>query len=157
MSDKFTLVAAKDVRIKTLLHTWTSPAQPTITTSESYFEGAGVVLMRDSFKAQFIDLEVLASQARGLSVDKLVENSPDALILLQLGDKAEIPVSQFNDFLSKHRESTERFVFYLRGKDGNLRSVSASWSARRLGWVVYATPVELDSPWDAGIRIVSCK
>ena len=111
--------------ILTLLRTVRIAAQPAVTTSEDYFKEAGVVVMWDNFKAQFLGLEVPATDEVELAVRKLEEGSLDAPILAELGEKAETSVSQFKAFLAENRKSQEWFIFYLRGKDGNLWAVHA--------------------------------
>ena len=141
--------------ILTLLRTWTCPAQPAVTTSKEYFEGAGVKWMGKNFEAQFLGLEVLETSKVELAVRKLDQNSLDAPILTELGDKAETSPSQFRTFLAANRESTEWFIFYLRGKDGNLWAVDANWFVDDAGWNVSAGSVGNRNPWSAGGRVLS--
>lgn len=143
------------------IRTFTAEALPQVTTTKSYFLEAGVVWMGGNFISQFIDLEVLATDARELSVDKIEESSFDVTILSQLGKKAGITVSQFRDFLSMHQETAGWFVFYLTGNNGNLWVVDAHWLPEYLGWLVNAYSIERrderrDS-WGAGYQVVSCK
>lgn len=139
------------------VRTWTASAQVEITTSEKYFEEAGVVWMGDNFKAQFIDLEVPATDARELAVLNLEEKSLDAPILAELKERAEISVSHFREFLNKHRNSKEWLLFYLRGKDGDLWAVDAYWDVDGRGWNVSADSISDPSPWGAGRQVVSRK
>ncbi|MEK7536857.1 MAG: hypothetical protein AAB584_00205 [Patescibacteria group bacterium] len=141
--------------ILTLLRNVRVPAQPAITTSEKYFKEAGVVWMGNDFKAQFLGLEVPATEEAELAVRKLEEASLDAPILAELGDKAEIPVSQFCAFLAANRESQEWFIFYLIGKNGKPWAVRAFWDSADRGWRVYADSVEYPRGWSVGYRVVS--
>lgn len=141
--------------ILTLLRTVRIPAQPAVITSEEYFKEAGVVVMRDNFKTQFLGLEVPATNETELAVCKLEKTSLDAPILAELGDRAEISVNQFRAFLAENRESTEWFIFYLRGKDGSLWAVGAYWLAVSDGLSVDAYSVGNPNRWYAGNRVVS--
>jgi len=141
--------------ILTLLRTVRIAAQPAVTTSEDYFKEAGVVVMWDNFKAQFLGLEVPATDEVELAVRKLEEGSLDAPILAELGEKAETSVSQFKAFLAENRKSQEWFIFYLRGKDGNLWAVYAYWYSDYGGWHVNADEVTNPDRWFAGHQVVS--
>ena len=147
--------------ILTTLRIMRIPTQPAILTSEEYFKEAGVVWMGSNFEAQFLGLGEFGVEATDLVVSKLVEASLDALILVELGDKAEILVSQFREFLSLNKQSPEGCVFYLRGRDENLWTVRADWRDGDGGWFVSAFPVDVDElseerdGWNADDRIVS--
>ena len=155
--DEFKLWLKKvaTVTLLTFLRTVRIAAQPAVTTSEKYFKEAGVVVMWDNFKAQFLGLEVPATEEAELVVRKLEQDSPDAPILTELGDKAETSVSQFKAFLAANRKSTEWFIFYLRGKDGNLCAVYASWDAGDDGWGVNAGSVDSPGRWRVGNQVLS--
>lgn len=142
-------------KILTFLRTVRIPAQPAVTTSEEYFKEAGVVVAGSNFKAQFYGLEVPATEEAELAVRKLEETSVDAPILAELCDKAEISVSQFRAFLAENRGSSEWFIFYLKGKDGKVWAVSASWRVGLGGWRVFADSVSGPSRWFQGLRVVS--
>lgn len=141
--------------ILTFLRTMCIAAQPAATTSKEYFAEAGVVLTGSNFETQFYGLEVPAVDTAELKVSKLEENSLDAPIMAELGDKTETSVSQFKAFLAEHRESKEWFIFYLRGKDGNLWAVRAYWHADDGGWRVEAHGVGYPDGWSAGDQVVS--
>jgi len=126
-----------------------------ITASEEYFGEVEVKWMGDNFKAQFLGLELPCTERAEMKVAKLEKSSLDALILAELGDKAEITVSQFREFLGCNCASPEWFIFYLRGKDGNLWAVLASWSAGGGGWRVEALSVADPDGWLADGRVVS--
>ncbi|MCR4279580.1 MAG: hypothetical protein NUV78_02465 [Candidatus Zambryskibacteria bacterium] len=141
--------------ILTLLRTVRITAQPTTITSKEYFAEAGVVSAGSNFETQFYGLEVAAVAAGELAVRKLTKDSLDAPILAELGDKAETSVSQFRAFLDANRGSSEWFIFYLRGNDGNLWAVSADWNAGDGGWRVGARSVAAPIWWDAGRQVLS--
>lgn len=141
--------------IITLLRTVRIAAQPAITTSEEYFKEAGVVWMGENFKAQFLGLEVPAIEETELAVRRLEQNSLDTPILAELGDKAEIFVSQFKVFLNEHRGSNEWFIFYLKGRDKKLWAVDAYWDVDDDGWRVVADSVAGPDRWNRGCQVVS--
>ncbi len=152
LSGKVEIVAKS---ILSFLRVETIFAQPTVTTSEKYFEEAGVKWMNDNFESQFLVLEVEAVDETTLSIHKLDEASLDEHILTELGDKAEITLSQFKEFLSKNKKSGGWFIFYLKGKNGELSVVSASWRVVGGGWDVDAYSVCGPSRWSAGYQVVS--
>ena len=143
--------------ILTFLRAVVIPAQPAVTTSKEYFEEAGVRSMGSNFESQFLGLEVGATEDAELAVRKLEEASLDAPILAELGDKAEISVSQFRAFLAENRESQEWFIFYLKGRDGELWAVDADWLVVCGGWGVDADSVSDPDRWDRGRQVVSRK
>lgn len=113
--------------------------------------------MGENFKTQFLGLEVLATEAVELTVRKLEEPSVDDQIIAELGgkEKAEISVSRFRAFLAANRESPEWFIFYLKGRDGNLWAVHAYWRGVRRGWDVLARSVGHPHGWFAGFLVLS--
>lgn len=139
----------------TLLRTVEIPAQPKLVTSKEYFEEAGVRWMGNNFHAQFLGLEVPATGPSTLKVEKLEKDSLDTEILAKLGDKAEISIQEFKTFLATNRESSGWFIFYLRGKDGNLWAVGVHWRAGYGGWYVSAFSVTSPNGWDADNQVVS--
>ena len=141
--------------ILTLVRTVRIGAQSTVTTSKEYFAEAGVVITGSNFENQFYGFEVAATDEIDLAVRKLEKASLDAPILAELGDKAETSPSQFHAFLAANRESSEWFIFYLRGKDGNLWAVRARWRAGRGGWGVDASSVADPGGWGAGGQVLS--
>ncbi len=153
--EEFKLWLKKVSRLLSFVRTATIPAQPAVMTSEDYFKEAGVVWMNDNFKAKFFGLKVEAREQTEFAICKLEQDSLDAPILAELGDKAEMPVSQFKQFLSDNRESSEYFILYLRGKDGNLWAVSAYWLTGYDGWRVSSSSVANPHRWLAGRQVVS--
>jgi len=148
--------------ILSFLRTETIPAQSAVTTSKQYFEEAGVKWteagvnwLNDNFKSQFLGLEVEAVDETTLSIHKLDEASLDEPILQELGDKTETTPSQFKEFLSKNKKSGEWFIFYLKGKNGELWAVGARWRVDGDGWYVGAYFVHSPFGWDAGGQVVS--
>ena len=151
------LVPAVEEAIKsilTLLRTVKMLAHDALITSKEYFEGAGVKSMGGNFQTQFLGLELSAVGETELAVHKLEENSLDAPIMAERGDKTETSVSQFRTFLHSNRNSSEYFIFYLRGKDGNLWAVYAHWYSDLGGWHVRANSVADPYRWDAGDQVV---
>lgn len=153
------VVFVDSISILTFLREVSLGAQPTLTTSEKYFEDAGVMWMGRNFQELFIGLEVPSVSSADLVVRELEKDSLDAPIISELGGegKAETYVSHFVDFLSKNKESLMRFIFYLRGKDGNIWAVDAYWYADVGGWNVDAYSVSFPGGWFAGRRVVSSK
>ena len=145
--------------ILTIIRTVKVAAQPALTTSEEYFNQAGVVWMGKNFRAQFLGLEVPAVDEAELTVWKLEQPSLDDSIIAELGgkDKAEISVSQFCAFLGDRgdRESPERFIFYLKGKDGNLLTVRAYWIVGRVGCRAGAYSINSQGGWCEGDQVLS--
>lgn len=141
--------------ILTPLRTVRIPAQPAITTSEEYLKEARVTWMGNNFEIQFLGLEVAEVPEMDLAVHKLMTGSLDLLVLAELGSKAETAVSQFYAFLAANRGSSEWFICYLKGKDGNLWAVYAGWDTGHGGWGVEAYSVERPDGWSAGGRILS--
>src|SRR3989344_1966274 len=151
------LVPAVEEAIKsilTLLRTVKMLAHDALITSKEYFEGAGVKSMGGNFQTQFLGLELSAVGETELAVHKLEENSLDAPIMAERGDKTETSVSQFRTFLHSNRNSSEYFIFYLRGKDGNLWAVYAHWYSDLDGWNVSAYSVTDPGRWSAGYQVV---
>ena len=138
----------------TLLRTVRVAAQPAVTTSDEYFKEAGVVWANDTFKAEFYGLEVPEAGDVELAICSLEEDSLDKPILDELGEKAEISVSQFRAFLAANRKSQEWFIFYLTGRNGK-RAVDARWGVGYGGWGVYAYSVVNPHRWVQGGRVVS--
>ena len=124
-------------------------------TSKEYFKEVGVISMGNNFKAQFLGLEIPQLQNSELAIWKLEKNSLDNPILEELGDKAEISISQFHAFLAANRESSEWFISYLKGKNGKLWAVSAYWNTDFGGWGVDAYSVSSPVGWGAGLQVVS--
>ena len=140
--------------ILTLFRTVRIPTQPAVTTSKEYFKEAGMVWTNDTFQAEFYGLEVPATEEVELAVRRLEEASLDASILTELGDKAEISVSQFKAFLAENRESREWFISYLSGRNGK-QAVYAGWRVADGGWRVLVGSVAGPGGWSRGGRVVS--
>lgn len=141
--------------ILTLIRTVHSAAQPAVTTSEEYFKEAGVVVMGNDFKFEFLDLEVPATKGIELAVHKLEKPSFDIVILTELGCKAEISISQFHAFLATNRGSPEYFIFHLKGKWGAPWAVVASWWDQDGGWHVSIHRMSIPETWSDRLLVVS--
>ena len=90
----------------------------------------GVIWMNATFKFKFMNMYVRSVQTNTLVVSKLKNTSVDnSLILAELGDKAEIVITQFLEFLYQN-QSNEVFVAYCRGFDHKISAVHAH---RRVG------------------------
>ncbi|MEX2341241.1 MAG: hypothetical protein WD605_02885 [Candidatus Paceibacterota bacterium] len=141
--------------ILTPLRTIAVSAQPAATVSKRWLKEAGVVWTGGNFETNFFGLKVAATEAADLSVRRLEQSSLDAPILTDLGDKAEIGISQFRAFLAENCESKECFVFYLHGKNGELFAVHAYWYSDDGGWLVEVNSVARPLRWSAGGHVVS--
>ncbi len=143
-------------KILTFVHKVRIDAQPSVTTSRSYFKEAGVSWMSPSFRAQFLGLEILSTEEVELSVHKLEVKSVHSSIIEELGgkEKAEISVSQFKAFLADNRESSGWFIAYLRDGDGKLWAVNAYRSVFAYGWSIEACLVDGPHKWDPHNRYV---
>jgi len=141
----------------TYIRDFSASAHPAITTSQKFWEDAGVKWMGDTFKTQFIGLEVAAASAATLILQKLDKNSLYAKILSDLGVKAETSVLHFSELLHQNCESSKFFIGYLKGNDGNLFAVYAGWDVGRGGWDVGANSVTDPRGWFAGRVVVSRK
>ena len=154
--DEFKLWLKKvSTRFFVHLRTVRISAQSAVITSEEYFTEAGVKWMGNNFKSQFLGLKVGATSDAELNVHKLTVASRDIPILAELDDKAEIFVSRFKAFLAENRNSSEWFIFYLRGKDNNLWAVFADWNSIYRGWGVDAYSVTDRHRWRDGRQVVS--
>ena len=141
----------------TFVRNFSASAHPAITTSQKFWKDCGRKWTNEDFKAQFLGLEVSATEAEVLSISKLEKNSLDTPILSELGEKAETSVLHFAEFLNQNRRSSEFFIGYLRGLDGNLFAVYAGWDVGRGGWDVGANSVTDPRGWFAGRVVVSRK
>ena len=131
------------------------PAQPELTTSEKFFEDAGVKWMSETAKSVLLNRKVEACGETELRVSRLLENSIDEPILDELGDKAEISPTQLAAFLDRNRESSEWFIFYVLDEEGTLWAVRAYWFAESGGWRLSADSVTSLDGWFAGSQVVS--
>lgn len=145
--------------LSTILREVSLGAQSNSVVSKKYFEDVGVKWMSDHFNKQFIGLEVPFVGSADFIVREIKQSSSDAAIITELGGvvRAETSVLHFRDFLSRENGSKEYFIFYLRGKDGNLWSVYAYWRAESSGWDVDATSVSDPDEWGLNFRVVSRK
>jgi len=116
----------------------------------------GVNWMGDNFETLFVGLEVSATKHTTLAVSKLEQCSVGGPILTELGNRAEITIFQFLVFLSQNKESSESFICYSRGKDGNLWAVDAVWSTGG-GWDLGASFATGPFEWSVGSQFVSRK
>jgi len=142
-------------QILTHIRDFSASAHPAVITSQKFWEDCGVKWMSKDFKTQFVGLVVEAVDAGVLSISKLEKNSLDTPILSELGVNADTTVLHFAELLHQNRKSSEVFIGYLRGCDGNLSAVYAFWDTDRGGWYVHARSVTRPHEWCAGRQVVS--
>lgn len=98
-----------------------------------------------------------------LAVSELTEASTDALILEELGDRAEISLTHFFRLLERQANGEGGLLLingdvniaYIRGVDGNLWAVNANWDDKHRYWFVFAGSVERSGKWLEGCRVLS--
>jgi len=98
-----------------------------------------------------------------LAVHKLEKNSVDAPIMTELGSRAEISLAHFFDLLKKQSKGQKGTLLvnrraniaYIRGTDGNIWAVNASWNSYLGCWFVFADSVEGPDGWGAGRQVLS--
>lgn len=83
----------------------------------------------EKFKDQFYDLQSPEIGQTEITVQRLTEETPSRQVLEKLGDKAEINPLQYLLLLKENEDPFTRYVTFLRGKDGNLWTVTATWSS----------------------------
>lgn len=134
---------------------FTLPAQPALTTSEEYWRTAGVVWMEESFKNQFLDLEVPRVSGATFAFRSLAKPTLSALIVDELKGKAPTSVSQVRAFMRANRHRMGHFLTFAVGKDGNLRALDFSWSNAegRNGFSIGAYPIAGPVQWPTSYRV----
>ena len=135
--------------------TFTLPAQPAVTTSEKYWGKAGVKWMGETFRAQFMGLEVPEVSEGEFLLRPLVAPTQSSPVVEELGDKAETPVSQLHAFMDANRGKPGWFPTFAVGNDGRLWTVNFGWSGGSGGWRVGASPVGDPSEWYSGYQVLS--
>jgi hypothetical protein len=90
-----------------------------------------------------------------LRFSKLETATLDSLIITELGDRAEITLHHFYETLAHKKQvrDYEWIIGYVRGVDGYLWAVGASWDGG--GWDVRADSVDSPGRWGAGVAFVS--
>ncbi|PIP55716.1 MAG: hypothetical protein COX06_01445 [Candidatus Zambryskibacteria bacterium CG22_combo_CG10-13_8_21_14_all_42_17] len=122
------------------------PAQPAVFTSEAYFKEAGITVMWDNFREQFLGRFVSAEESEQFSFREVEQVLLDSDIIANFGGKIEVSISQFKFLLetfkklSANGENSDWLVFYLRGKDRKLWSIDVIWNLQYMGWDVEAEP-----------------
>lgn len=117
----------------------------------------------DNLKANFLGLSEGACEPTELKVNKLTEDSLDALIIAELDDKCEIRFGQFLNLLRKQGKGQKGALLnngwaniaYIRDINGILWAVRARWASDDGGWSVDASSVERPDRWGGGRRVVS--
>jgi len=108
----------------------------------------------DNFTNHFLPKVEGLCAPETLAVHKLKQASLDDPIRQELGDRQEITLGQFYQFLGT--QNSGWFVAYIRDADGNFWAVRARWSSG-LGWDVYAYSVASPSRWHAEVQVISRK
>jgi hypothetical protein len=145
----------------TFIGTMKMGAQLAFVTSPASFSEYLSDIHHSNVIREFCGLEVAAAPAVELALHKVdygADHSPNGRILLELGKKAEVGIAHFVAFLSDNRGTTDRFIFYLRGKNGNLWAVYARWEMGGESdfWYVQAYPADKGhSQQYAGAIVVS--
>ena len=118
--------------------------------------------MSDKFQELFIDKVEEDVEAVNLCTRKLLRGSRDLTnedgssgIIAGLGSREETKLYHLLQFLKNEAEKSERYLFYIRDKDGVLWAVIARWSGGAWNLIAYSV-VFLDE-WLAGHLVVSCE
>ena len=117
----------------------------------------------ENFKADFLGKIEAASVAVDLKVSKLLFDSLDPPIIVELAGGYEITLGQFFVLLKKQGKGEDGVlltngwanVAYIRDIHGNLWAVDGRWNAGDGGWHVEAYSVESRDAWHAGYRFLS--
>jgi len=108
----------------------------------------------DNFTNHFLPKVEGPCAPETLAVYKLEQASLDDPIRQELGDRQEITLGQFYQFLGT--QDSGWFVAYIRDARGNLWAVDARWDSG-YGWDVNANSVTNPHRWPAARRVVSRK
>lgn len=110
--------------------------------AKDHLEAANIGWTDTDFERFFLD-KVEENVGTGvLAIHRLERQSPDALIMTELGDRAEIQLAHFFELLEAQSEGEEGPLLvdgrsnyaHIRGTDGNVRAVYTYWSAIRRYW-----------------------
>lgn len=118
----------------------------------------------DNFRKLFLGKEEKEAKANRLVIHRLGKNSLDAPIRKELGEGEEITLAHFVHLLKLQSQGQNGVlltngyanVAYIKGNDGNLWAVYASWHSGSRDWHVDARSVEFPYDWDAGRQVLSC-
>jgi len=120
-----------------------------------------IFYLNENFQAWFTGKIETPAVKTTLRYAELVEESLDAPILAELGDKAETTLDQVYALMERQPNGEEGIlltngwanVFYIRDVNGALRAVSVFWHGD--GWDVDAYSVGHPFGWRAGRRVFS--
>ncbi len=115
--------------------------QPAVVVSEKYFEEAGIKRVHDNFPGPFLGMEAPAITDSVLKAQGIEISSNTHYIHEELGERAQISIQEFVGFLKKGRRSSGAYVFYIRGRDGDLFAVFCRWIHEINGWVAFSSLV----------------
>lgn len=98
-----------------------------------------------------------------MAIHRLEKGFLDAPILAELGNRAEISLAHLFQLIEKQSNGEDgplltngyANIAYIRGTDGNLWAVYASWHSSNGYWDVVATSVENPGRWNAGHQVLS--
>jgi len=131
------------------------PSQPAFVTSVGSFQDAEVKSFGANFESMFVGLEVGSVETTSLTVHRVTgDGLLDKKVRDILGGKAELGISRFLAFLVEYRKSSEWFLCYLEGRDGNLWPVNARWYADNDGWFVRYVS-DTNPSWLKGVHVIS--
>lgn len=108
--------------------------------------------MSSRFREQYLELVETDVPEMIVAVDRLQRRSLDAPIRIDLGDKHELSIGQFFNFL-KTADRSKWYFCYSVGKDGWVKVVDAFWNHH--GWHFSASSITSPDSWERAIRVVS--
>ena len=122
-----------------------------------------IAWLGENFKKHLLGLSEGPCEAADLRVHELIEQSVDAPIIAEFGDRCEITLGQHFALLSKQGRGESGVlltngyanVAYIRDTNGILWAVFAGWRAGRGGWRVEAYSVGRPHGWRGGVQFVS--
>lgn len=126
-------------------------------------KAANVGCMDDNFKKLFLNKVEENIEDAAIAIHRLEKASLDAPILAELGNRAETKLCQLFALLEKQSRGEKGVllvsgyanIVYIRGNDGNLLAVSASWNSHFGYWGVGAHSVEPPTGWFDGPQVLS--
>ena len=115
----------------------------------------------DNFKAWFGGMIETPKGETTLRYSKLLKASIDGPILAELGNNAEVSLQHIFALMEMQKNGEAGFllnngwanIFYIRDKDGVLRTARVYWNVE--GWRVNAYEISNPSGWCVGIRVFS--
>lgn len=119
----------------------------------------------DNFKKHFLQKAEEATAATEVKVSKLLKQSCDPAIMVELGSGYELTLGQFFHLLAKQGKGEKdgpllvngwANIAYIADYEGTVWAVSAHWSAGNGGWRVEVFSVGDPRGWYEGNQILSC-